>query len=162
MSLARIMLNINCLHLLFGTIMEIETLNFGKQTVDGHDIISFPNGLLGLEDYTKFKLFHEESENPDIHWLQSITDADLSMSVVSPTALGIQYEITLTDDDEDLLKLDDINDIQVVLVVYKKDEDESNNGGDLKAILRAPVIINTKTNIGLQKHLDEVAVQQAA
>jgi len=142
--------------------MEIQTLNFGTQSIDGHDIISFPDGLLGLEDHTEFKLFHEENENPTIHWLQSITDAEISMSIVSPTAFGIEYEITLSDEDEALLKFDDINDIQVVLVVYKKDEKETEDDFDFKAIIRAPIIINTKENIGLQKHLEQVAIKEAA
>jgi len=142
--------------------MQIQTLNFGTQSINGHDIINFPNGLLGLEEHTEFKLFHEESDNPTIHWLQSITDADISMSIVSPTAFGIEYEITLTDDDEELLKFDDINDIQVVLVVYKQDEEEADDDFDFKAIIQAPIIINTKENIGLQKNLEQVAIKEAA
>jgi len=147
-------------YLLLEIIMEIQTINFGTQIIEGSDIIQFPHGLLGLEDHTEFKLFHEESDNPTIHWLQSVTDADISMSIVSPTAFGIEYEITLTDDDEALLKFDDISDIQVVLVVYKQGEHENDN--DFKAIVRAPLIINTKENIGLQKHLEQVAIKEAA
>ncbi len=142
--------------------MEIQTLNFGTQTIEGSDIIQFPHGLLGLEEQTEFKLFHEESDSPTIHWLQSTTDADISMSIVSPTAFGIEYEITLSDDDEELLKFDDINDIQVVLVVYKQDEKENDDDFDFKAIIRAPLIINTKENIGLQKHLEQVEIREAA
>jgi len=142
--------------------MEIQTLNFGTQSINEHDIISFPDGLLGLKDHTKFKLFHEESDSPTIHWLQSITDANITMSIVSPTTFGIEYEITLTDDDEELLKFDDINDIQVVLVIYKQNEKESDDDFDFKAIIRAPLIINTKENIGLQKHLEHVAIKEAA
>jgi len=142
--------------------MNIQTSNFGTQSINSHDIISFPGGLLGLEEHTEFKLFHEESDNPTIHWLQSTTDEDISMSIVSPSAFGIEYEITLTDDDEELLKFDDINDIQVVLIVYKQDEKESDDDFDFKAIIRAPLIINTKENIGLQKHLEQVAIKEAA
>mgnify|MGYP002151907695 CR=1 FL=1 len=147
----------------FGILMEIQTSNFGTQTINASDIINFPNGLLGFEEHTQFKLFHEESDNPTIHWLQSVTDDDLSMSIVSPTAFGLEYEITLSDDDEALLKFDDINDIQVVLVVYKKqDEATTDDDFDFKAIVRAPIIINTKENIGLQKHLEQVEIKEAA
>jgi len=138
--------------------MEIQTANFGTQTVSKSDIISFPNGLLGFEEQTQFKLFHEDSDNPTVHWLQSITDDEFSMSVVSPTAFGLDYEISLTDEDEALLQLDDINDAHVILAVYKQDEEAN----DFKAIIRAPLIINAKNNIGLQKHLEQVAINEAA
>ena len=142
--------------------MKIQTLNFGPQSFDASEIINFPAGLIGFEDHTQFKLFHEESNNPTVHWLQSVTDDDFSMSIVSPVAFGLEYEISLTDDDEALLKLDDINDIQIVLVVYKQDETTDIDNTDFKAVIRAPIIINTKENIGLQKHLEQVAIKKAA
>jgi len=142
--------------------METQTSNLGTQTVDADDIINFPTGLIGFEEQTQFKLFHEESNEPTVHWLQSITDNDFSISVVSPTAFGLEYEIILTDEDEALLKLDDINDIQVVLAVYKQDEKTDTNDSDFKAVIRAPIIINTKENIGLQKHLEQVSLKEAA
>lgn len=139
--------------------MEIQTSDFGTQTINVSDIINFPNGLLGFEEQTQFKLFHEESNDPTVHWLQSVTDNDLSMPVASPAAFGLDYEISLTDDDEALLKLDDINDIQVILVVYKQDEKTNADDINFKAIIRAPIIINTKENIGFQKPLEEVAIK---
>lgn len=147
-----------CLNL-YGILMEIQTSNFGTQTINKSDILDFPNGLLGFEEYTQFKLFHEESSNPTVHWLQSVTDDQVSMSVVSPAEFGLEYEITLTDEDEVLLKLDDLNDAQVILIVYKPDQKENT---DFKAIIRAPLVINAKNNIGLQKQLEQVAINEAA
>jgi len=142
--------------------METQTSNFATQTIDADDVINFPSGLIGFEEQTQFGLFHEESNEPTVHWLQSVTDDNFSISVISPTALGLEYEIQLTDDDEALLKLDDINDVQIVLAVYKQDEQADANDSDLKAVIRAPIIINTKENIGLQKHLEQVSLKEAA
>ncbi|NOQ93543.1 MAG: flagellar biosynthesis protein FliW [Methylophaga sp.] len=139
--------------------MEIQTSHFGTQSINESDVLTFPNGLLGFEEHTQFKLFHEESSNPTVHWLQSVTGDQVSMSVVSPVELGLEYEIMLTDEDEVLLELDDINDAQVILIVYKQDEKTNAN---FKAIIRAPLVINTKKNIGLQKHLEQVAINEAA
>lgn len=135
--------------------MEIQTSNFGTQTISADDIISFPNGLIGLETHTQFKLFHEESDNPTVYWLQSISDADFTMSVVSPAAFGLDYEISLSDDEQALLKLDNADDVIVLLIVYKKYEQSSDSDLDIKTIFKAPIIINTKDKLGLQKSLSK-------
>lgn len=41
--------------------MKIHTLNFGTQTINDDDIISFPQGFIGFLEQQKFKLFHESS-----------------------------------------------------------------------------------------------------
>ena len=140
--------------------MEIQTSNFGNQTISSDDILLFPKGLIGLEDHTKFTLFHEESENPTVHWMQSITDADFLMSIIPPAALGIDYEIELDDDEAKLLKLDSADDAIVLLIVYKKyEENKDASDIDLKAIVNAPLIVNTKDKLGLQKSLPKLEVK---
>ena len=140
--------------------MEIQTSNFGKQTISSDDILLFPKGLIGLEDHTKFTLFHEESENPTVHWMQSITDADFLMSIIPPAALGIDYEIELDDDEAELLKLESADDAIVLLIVYKKyEENKDASDIDLKAIVKAPLIVNTKDKLGLQKSLPQLEVK---
>ncbi|PCH63288.1 MAG: flagellar biosynthesis protein FliW [Gammaproteobacteria bacterium] len=141
--------------------MEIQTSSFGTQTISSDDILLFPKGLIGLEDHTEFKLFHEESENPTVYWLQSVTDADFIMSIIPPAALGLDYEIGLDDGEIDLIKLENSEDAIVVLIVYKQHEqDKSANDLDLKAIVKAPLVINTKTKLGLQKSLPKLDINR--
>lgn len=140
--------------------MEIQTSSFGTQTINADDILLFPNGLIGLEEHTQFKLFHQESENPTVYWLQSITDADFIMSIITPAVLGLDYEIELDDDEAELLKLDNANDAIVLLIVYKQHEQDKNADVlDLKAIVKAPLILNTKDKLGLQKSLAKIEVK---
>lgn len=140
--------------------MEIQTSSFGTQTISQDEILLFPKGLIGLEDHTEFKLFHEENENPTVHWLQSITDADFMMSIIPPSALGIDYEIELDDEEAELLKLDDANDAIVLLIIYKQYEENVDASDiDMKAIVKAPLIVNTKDKLGLQKSLPQLEVK---
>lgn len=133
--------------------MQIKTSSFGTQTINAEDILDFPNGLLGFSDLKQFKLFHEEHENPTVHWLQSITDENVAMSVVSPSVFGMEYDIGVSTEEQQLLKLDNPDDALVLLVVYKQHEKSDATEIDLKTIYRAPIIINTKTNIGIQKSI---------
>lgn len=137
--------------------MEIQTSSFGSQSISADDILTFPNGLIGLEDHTQFKLFHEESENPTVYWLQSATDADFMMSIITPAVLGFEYDVELSDEEIKILKLDNAEDAIVLLIVYKQHEQEQNADKlDIKAIVKAPLVINTQAKLGLQKSLPAI------
>ena len=121
------------------------------QTIKTDNVIQFPKGLIGLSEQTQLQLFHETSdEEPTVHWLQSISDTDFSMSVITPQTLGMEYEIDFSDDYLQSLQLDDPADAIVLLVIYKQVDGED----DIKVVTKAPIVINTKTNRGLQKTLE--------
>ncbi|MFW5450229.1 MAG: flagellar assembly protein FliW [Methylophagaceae bacterium] len=140
--------------------MKIHTLDFGTQTIDADDIISFPEGFLGFAEQKEFKLFHEDNDNPTVHSLQSITDEGFSMSLVAPSTFGIDYEIALTDQEQSLLNLENTNDVVVALIVYKQHNGEA--ATDMKVVVKAPVIINIKDKLGMQKTLDFIEVRNLA
>ena len=134
--------------------MDIQTSNFGTQSINADDIISFPQAMIGLEDNTQFKLFHQESDAPTVHYLQSISDADISMSLVSPEALDLEYEIELSDDEQKLIKLDDPKDAVIAVVVYMSHEqNKSDEDTNLKVIAKSPIIINIASQLAMQKQL---------
>ncbi len=125
------------------------------QTLQADNIIRFPNGLIGLSEQTQLQLFHEKADDePTVHWLQSVSDTDFSMSVISPSTLGMEYDIEFSSEDLESLQLDDPTDALILLVIYKQ-TDENNN---IKVVTKAPIIINTKTNRGLQKSLKNAVI----
>ncbi|MGB4468997.1 MAG: flagellar assembly protein FliW [Azovibrio sp.] len=135
--------------------MKVETFLFGAVDVDPEQIIEFPNGLLSFENNKRFMLIHEaEGEDPVSFTLQSLDDANLALQVIDPAALGFTYELALSDAETALIKLDDPADAAVVLVLFKQEAAPDSAG--IGANLRAPLIINTKTRLGLQKVLTHV------
>lgn len=133
--------------------MKYESEMLGTLKISPETIISFPKGFIGLEDCTKFSLFHEDKENPIVYWLQSLDQPDITFSVVDPSILGIRYEVTLDDDEIKLLKMDNPEDIAFMLIVRKTDEaiDINNLHNDVKANAIAPLVINVKERVGIQK-----------
>ncbi len=122
----------------------------GTQNLNTDNVIRFPKGLIGLSEQTQLQLFHEKTEDePTVHWLQSVADSEFSMSVISPETLGMEYEIEFDEDEINALQLDNPADALVLLVIYKQ-IDENN---DIKVVTNAPIVINPKTNRGLQKTL---------
>ncbi|MDO9103952.1 MAG: flagellar assembly protein FliW [Methylovulum sp.] len=133
--------------------MEIRTSLFGEQIIDPNTVITFPQGIPGFEDKTAYKLFHQDG-NEIIYWLQSLDDEDLGFSVADPAHFNINYLFVLTDEEEQLLKLSDINDLAFLLILQKNENDGQQPM--IKGTLSSPLVINTKTRLGIQKILPRI------
>lgn len=133
--------------------MEIKTSLFGEQVIDPDTIITFPQGIPGFENNTTYKLFHQEG-NEIIFWLQALDDENLGFSVADPRHFNINYLFLLSDEEEQLLQLTDINDLAFLLILQKSDNDDGKP--TIKGSLTSPLIINTKSRLGVQKILPRV------
>ena len=132
--------------------MEMTLANFDSAEVelDPNTIIEFPNGLPGFEDCKRFKLFHSE-KNPVIFWLQSIDDPYVEFSLADPDFLKVTYDLTLTDEEKNTLKVDAGDGLKTAVLLLK---DEKNSIDEQKSILgnfKSPIVINMSKRIALQK-----------
>lgn len=132
--------------------MEIKSSFFGEQTIDPSTIIRFPKGIPGFEDQTRFKLFHQNGENPVIFWLQSLDDESLVFSVAQPTIFNINYSFVLTDAEQTLLEIDDVADLLILIILHK----DATSQPTIKGAIKSPLVINGVKGIGLQKVLVQV------
>jgi flagellar assembly factor FliW len=134
--------------------MKIETYLFGAVEVSPEKVINFPNGLVGFEASKRFMLAHEEGkENPASYTLQSLDEPTLAFQIVDPTTLGFNYELALSDAENALLQSPSPEDVVVMQVLFKANEDGK---GAITPNLRAPLVINTKARVGLQKVMENM------
>ena len=136
--------------------MLIQSALLGMQEIDPETIIHFPHGMVGLEEYKDFKLFHE-SGKPTIFWLQSVNDDFVSFSICAPALFNISYELRLDDDECADLILENEDDL-VVMLMLNRGVQEGSNGSDDPAIrgnLQGPLIINVAARRGIQKVLNK-------
>ena len=131
--------------------IDLERLGLKNIAVDPDSVFTFPAGIAGFEQCTRFKLFHEEGK-ATVFWLQSLDQQDVMFPVVTPETLDIEYQIELSDEDCALIGLADPADAAVAVIVYR---DEA-QGGQIAANTRSPVILNLKTRKGMQKILHEI------
>ena len=131
--------------------MRVQTKFFGEVELDDNKILEFPNGIIGFEDFKKFAIIYDVADDREtkISWLQSLEEPVLALPVVDPLAIVPDYAPMIEDEllkplgnpaDEDLLFL-------LVMTVPS----------DMKKVtanMKAPVIINTKTCIGVQLIVD--------
>ena len=134
--------------------MKVDTYLFGSIEVDAEKVIVFPKGLAGFENNTRFMLAHEvDRPQGNTFTLQSLDEPTLAFEIVDPTTLGFNYELALTDADNALLQSPAAEDVLVMQVLFKANEDGK---GAITPNLRAPLVINTKARVGLQKVMESM------
>jgi flagellar assembly factor FliW len=134
--------------------MKVETYLFGAIEVSPEKVINFPNGLVGFEQSKRFMLAHEENkEHPASYTLQSLDEPTLAFQIVDPTTLGFNYELALNDAENALLQSPAPEDVAVMQVLFRQEE-----GGkaSITPNLRAPLVINTRARVGLQKVMENL------
>jgi flagellar assembly factor FliW len=133
--------------------MKVETYLFGSVEISPEKIINFPDGLVGFESSKRYMIAHEESETPRVSYtLQSLDDPMLAFQIIDPAALGFNYELALSDAENALLSSPAAEDVVVMLVLTRKDEAGKN---EISPNLRAPLLINTKAQVGMQKIMEK-------
>ena len=134
--------------------MKAETRLFGTIDIADDKIILLENGMIGLPEMRQFALIFDEEKKREqqkqIMWLQSLDDPQTAFPVMQPEIVKPDYTLTIN---EELLKpLGEMEDedafILVTVTAAPKKEDTSVN-------LKAPFVINTRTNRGIQVIVEE-------
>lgn len=154
--------------------MQLESTRFGTLSIAEDTILTFPEGLAGFEIDTKWKLLHEEfteegngsgarqlkEERNFVHYLQSVDDPDITLPVMDPTMFGFDYDMTLTAEDIGKLDVRPGDYVAVLLVISKYPSDLYREDRpiweNIKANISGPILLNTRSRIGLQKVLPKL------
>ena len=79
--------------------MKIKTKIFGEIEIADDRIITFPSGIIGFPELTKFALLHdEESGSGAMHWMQSLQEPAFAMPVMNPLIVMPDYNPEVEDE----------------------------------------------------------------
>jgi flagellar assembly factor FliW len=144
--------------------MNINTTRFGSLTIDEVDVLTFVDGLIGMEGCRRWVLL-ADAQNSALAWLQSLDRAEVALAVVSPRRFVPQYACRVARRDIQPLGLSDPNDAQVLTII-------SLAGDALALNLKAPLVIHLAERLGrqivarddhaVQHRLPETAVRKTA
>lgn len=136
--------------------MKIDIDQYGLKDVQVNPdtVFTFPQGLVGFEQNTRYSLFHEEGK-PTVFMLGSLDDPQLVFSVVPPEMLDIEYEIELSEEDCKLIDLKDPSEAVVVVIVYREPATDA-TGSKIAASARSPLVLNSRSRLGMQKILRDI------
>jgi flagellar assembly factor FliW len=122
--------------------MIISTTRFGSVTIADNDVLTFVDGLIGMEQCRQWALLADAS-NPALGWLQSVDRPDLALAVVCPRRFLPGYSVRIARRDIEPLALVNPQDAQVLVIVSQAD-------GSLVVNLKAPLVIHLEERLGRQ------------
>jgi len=117
--------------------MQIETVRFGPVEIDENKLITFGEGIPGLEEYSRYALLQFEESYPII-WLQSVEEGGVCLPVLDTYAVLNGYVFDIDDVDVKELELKGAEELHVVSVLVIPEDIQG-----MTANLAAPIIINT-------------------
>ena len=133
--------------------MLVHSQLLGQVDIDEHSVLTLAAPLAGLEDCTRFKLFHDEGTDDTsrhVYWMQSLDNPAVTFSLTDPACCGIRYERDL-ENERDALQRERAEDAVVLVMVYKDVQQATHPAlAPLKANLSAPLVINTASRRALQ------------
>ena len=131
--------------------MRVNTRLFGEIEIADEKIITFPNGIIGFPDMTKFTMIYDEEKgtNAGIRWLQSMDEPTFAMPVMDPLVVKEDYNPEV--DDEILKNIGTLTpDNILVLVTITVPSDLT----QMSVNLQGPIIINVDERKACQVIVD--------
>ena len=122
--------------------MQIQTTRFGFLEVEADAILTFPTGLLGLENCRHWVLL-ADAHNEALGWLQSTSRPDIALAVVSPRRFVPYYQLRVARSELTPLALRDIKEAEVLAIVGRHEQAMTLN-------LKAPLVLNLEQRLGRQ------------
>ncbi len=130
--------------------MKINTRDFGATEIDDSTIINMPNGIIGFEGTKKYTLLSPLGDDVFPMWLQSVEDKEPCFVVYDPMLIYPDYRFEITDEEQELLKIDESTPYRCLAVAIVPDDYKKTTIN-----LRCPIVINTKDNIAAQVMLED-------
>jgi len=129
---------------------QLKTRHFGDITYDPNKVITFPQGIPGFPNCTKFLLMSGDESEDMFFWLQSVEDGDVAFTLMDVYKVLQDYDPQV--DPEELIDLGEVDDNEnnekpleiyniVVIPEYVR---------QMRVNLKAPIVINTRTGLGKQ------------
>lgn len=116
--------------------MQIATARFGTIEVSDNKVLTFKDGLPGLEEYKEFVVL-QVSESYPVVWMQSTQDQAICLPTIDSFMAVPEYAFNISDEDVNELELDGPENLLVLSVVVIPEEIEG-----MTMNLAAPIIIN--------------------
>ena len=128
--------------------MEIESTKFGVISVAEGEIITFPRGLIGMSDLSRFAMVAAEAPQGGFYWLLSADDPNVAFLVVDPARFFKDYHVSIREETQADLDLADAKEGQLLVICNRAGEWVTGN-------LQGPLVINTRTRLAQQVVLTE-------
>lgn len=124
--------------------MRLSTPRFGEVNYTDKDIITFPEGIIGLESNLRYLILRPPESKPFL-WLQSVDDPQVALPVIPPDLLIPDYQVDLTAQLKAALQVDKNEKVDLYCIVYSEKEPKSTTVN-----LLTPIVVNSAKRLACQ------------
>lgn len=125
--------------------MRLQTRQFGEVDYDDTQLVTFPQGIAGFEEYTRYLLVEAPDYLPFL-LLLSVDEPEIGFPIIPANAILEGYAPAVAEEELDVLELTDPDGDPMIfsIVTLGKGREE------ITANLRAPIYMNAAKRIGAQ------------
>lgn len=127
--------------------MIVNTTRFGQVEVSQEHVILIPQGLIGFETCRHWVILPDPT-NADVAWLQSVSQGQVALPIMSPRKLATEYKVNLSRRQLTPISVHASDRVFVMTIISK-------TGRTLTTNLRSPIVINMTRRLACQVVTDD-------
>jgi flagellar assembly factor FliW len=130
--------------------MNVASTRFGIMTVPAEKVLTFPSGVLGFPEWTRYVMLDHDTDAP-FKWLHCVEEASLAFVVVDPAVFHQNYQIEISAEARVEVEGSETDELSLVVILTIPSDDPS----AVTANLRGPLLMNPRTRLCKQLVLAE-------
>jgi len=130
--------------------MNVASTRFGIMNVSTEALLTFPSGLLGFPERTRYVLLDHDTNAP-FKWLHCAEEASLAFVVIDPTLFNANYQVMISSEALSEVEGSDNDKVTLAVILTIPSDDPS----AVTANLRGPLLMNPRTRLCKQLVLSE-------
>ncbi|RPH82003.1 MAG: flagellar assembly protein FliW [Nitrospiraceae bacterium] len=130
--------------------MNVASTRFGTLSVPAETLLTFPSGLLGFSEWTRYVMLDHDTDAP-FKWLHCVEEASLAFVVIDPALFNPSYQITISSEARFEVGGNETDELSLVVILTIPSDDPS----AVTANLRGPLLMNPRTRLCKQLVLTE-------
>lgn len=122
--------------------MTLQTKAYGPMEIEDSQVLEFPQGILGFEEYRRWALI--DAHKKPFYWLQSTEETRIAFILIKPSIFRDTYDPGIGLEELEDIGAPDLDDCLVFAIVTVPE------AGPMTANLQGPIYISKKTHKGKQ------------
>jgi len=130
--------------------MKIASTRFGILDVSAEACLTFPSGLLGFPEWTRYVILDHDTDAP-FKWLHCAEEGSLAFVVIDPALFNTNYQVTISQETRGEVEGSEADELGLAVILTIPSDDPS----AVTANLRGPLLMNFRTRLCKQLVLSE-------
>ena len=130
--------------------MNVASTRFGSLNVPAEALLTFPSGLLGFPEWTRYVILDHDTDAP-FKWLHCTEEASLAFVIIDPSLFNENYQVAISPEARGEVEGSETDELGLAVILTIPSDDPS----AVTANLRGPLLMNPRTRLCKQLVLSE-------